>query len=101
VPANQPKFAGDKPPEVEVSVSVSRTKFDRALRRCASEFGDGDGRTLDFDSRRSACEARSTRRAAATPSWQRAPASALRRDGQNAVIVRARRRETGGQEGTG
>jgi len=49
VQPNQPKFAGDKPPEVEVSVSVSRTKFDKGGCDVRVEFGDGEGRTLDFD----------------------------------------------------
>ena len=45
----QPKFTGDKPPEVEVTVSVSRTKFDKAGCDARVEFGDGEGRTLDFE----------------------------------------------------
>ena len=49
VQPNQPKFTGDKPPEVEVTVSVSRTKFDKAGCDARVEFGDGEGRTLDFD----------------------------------------------------
>jgi hypothetical protein len=49
VQPNQPKFTGDKPPEVEVSVSVSRTKFDKAGCDARVDFGDGEGRTLDFD----------------------------------------------------
>jgi len=49
VQPNPPKFTGDKPPEVEVSVSVSRTKFDKGGCDARVEFGDGEGRTLDFD----------------------------------------------------
>jgi len=49
VEPNQPKFAGDKPPEVEVTVSVARTKFDKGGCDARVEFGDGEGRTLDFD----------------------------------------------------
>ncbi len=45
----QPKFTGDKPPEVEVTVSVSRSKFDKAGCDARVEFGDGEGRTLDFE----------------------------------------------------
>jgi len=56
VQPNQPKFTGEKPPEVEVSVSVTRTKFDKGGCDARLEFGDGEGRTLDFDvaSKRSA-----------------------------------------------
>ena len=49
VQPNQPKFTGDKPPEVEVSVSVTRTKFDKGGCDARLEFGDGEGRLLDFD----------------------------------------------------
>jgi len=49
VQPSQPKFTGDKPPEVEVSVSVTRTKFDKGGCDARVEFGDGEGRTLDFD----------------------------------------------------
>ena len=49
VEPRQPKFTGDKPPEVEVSVNVSRTKFDKGGCDARVEFGDGEGRTLDFD----------------------------------------------------
>ena len=49
VDPSQPKFAGDKPPEVEVSVNVSRTKFDKGGCDARVDFGDGEGRTLDFD----------------------------------------------------
>jgi hypothetical protein len=46
---SQPKFTGDKPPDVEVSVAVSRTKFDKGGCDARLDFGDGEGRTLDFD----------------------------------------------------
>jgi hypothetical protein len=49
VDPSQPKFSGDKPPEVEVSVNVSRTKFDKGGCDARVEFGDGEGRTLDFE----------------------------------------------------
>ena len=49
VQPNPPKFTGDKPPEVEVSVSVSRTRFDKGGCDARVDFGDGEGRTLDFD----------------------------------------------------
>jgi len=49
VQPSQPKFTGDKPPEVEVSVSVWRTKFDKGGCDARVDFGDGEGRTLDFD----------------------------------------------------
>jgi len=49
VDPSQPKFTGDKPPDVEVTVSVSRTKFDKGGCDARVEFGDGEGRTLDFD----------------------------------------------------
>jgi hypothetical protein len=49
VDPSQPKFTGDKPPEVEVSVNVSRTKFDKGGCDARVDFGDGEGRTLDFD----------------------------------------------------
>ena len=48
VQPSQPKFTDGKPPEVEVSVSVSRTRFDSGNCDARVEFGDGEGRTLDF-----------------------------------------------------
>jgi len=48
VQPGQPKFSGDKPPEVEVAVSVLRTKFDKGGCDARLEFGDGESRTLDF-----------------------------------------------------
>jgi hypothetical protein len=42
------KFDGGKAPEVEVSVSVNRSRFDKAGCDVRVEFGDGEGRTLDF-----------------------------------------------------
>jgi len=48
VQPNQPKFTGGKAPEVEVSVSISRSRFDSGNCDARVEFGDGEGRTLDF-----------------------------------------------------
>ena len=48
VKPNPAAFAGGKPPEVEVSVSVSRTRFGSEVCDARVEFGDGEGRTLDF-----------------------------------------------------
>ncbi len=48
VKPNPAVFAGGKPPEVEVSVSVSRTRFGSEACDARVEFGDGEGRTLDF-----------------------------------------------------
>ena len=42
------KFEGGKAPEVEVSVSVNRSRFDKAGCDVRLDFGDGEGRTLDF-----------------------------------------------------
>ncbi len=41
-------FAGGKPPEVEVAVSVSRPRFGSGNCDARLDFGDGEGRTLDF-----------------------------------------------------
>ena len=48
VKPNPAQFSGGKPPEVEIAVSVSRTKFDNGGCDARLEFGDGEGRTLDF-----------------------------------------------------
>ena len=48
VQPNQPKFTGGKAPEVEVSVSISRSRFDSGNCDARVDFGDGEGRTLDF-----------------------------------------------------
>jgi hypothetical protein len=48
VQPNQPKFAAGKAPEVEVSVSISRGRFDTGNCDARLDFGDGEGRTLDF-----------------------------------------------------
>jgi hypothetical protein len=45
---NQPKLAGGKTPEVEVAVSVNRGRFDKGNCDVRLDFGDGEGRTLDF-----------------------------------------------------
>ena len=48
VKPNPAQFSGDKPPEVEITVSVSRTKFDKGGCDARLDFGDGEGRTVDF-----------------------------------------------------
>jgi len=48
VQPNQPKFTDGKPPEVEVGVSISRGRFDTGNCDARVDFGDGEGRTLEF-----------------------------------------------------
>jgi hypothetical protein len=48
VKPNPAQFSGDKPPEVEIAVSITRTKFDKGGCDARLEFGDGQGRNLDF-----------------------------------------------------
>ena len=48
VQPSQPKFTGGKPPEVDVSVSISRGRFDSGNCDVRVDFGDGEGRNLDF-----------------------------------------------------
>ncbi len=48
VKPNPAAFAGGKAPEVEVSVTVSRGRFDSGNCDARVEFGDGEGRTVDF-----------------------------------------------------
>jgi len=45
---SQPKFAGGKAPEVELAISISRTRFDSGNCDARVDFGDGEGRTVDF-----------------------------------------------------
>jgi topoisomerase IA-like protein len=45
---NPARFAGSQAPEVEVAVAVSRGKFDSKGCTARVEFGDGQGRALDF-----------------------------------------------------
>lgn len=45
---NQPKLVGGKTPEVEVAVSINRGRFDKGNCDVRVDFGDGEGRTLDF-----------------------------------------------------
>jgi hypothetical protein len=45
---NPAQFAGDKAPQVEIAISVGRGKFDKGSCDARLEFGDGQGRTLDF-----------------------------------------------------
>jgi hypothetical protein len=48
VQPNPAQFAGGKAPEVEVAVSISRSRFDTGNCDARVEFGDGEGRTLEF-----------------------------------------------------
>lgn len=48
VKPNPARFSGEQAPQVEISVSISRTKFDRGGCDARLDFGDGQGRTLDF-----------------------------------------------------
>jgi hypothetical protein len=48
VQPNPAQFAGGKAPEVEVAVSISRRRFDTGNCDARVEFGDGEGRTLEF-----------------------------------------------------
>jgi hypothetical protein len=43
---NPAAFSGGKPPEVEMSISVTRTAIGSCDARV--DFGDGEGRTIDF-----------------------------------------------------
>jgi hypothetical protein len=45
---NPAQFAGDKAPEVEIAVSIARTRFDTGNCDARLDFGDGQGRSLDF-----------------------------------------------------
>ena len=45
---NPAQFSGGKAPEVEVAVSISRTRFDSGGCDARVDFGDGEGRDLDF-----------------------------------------------------
>jgi hypothetical protein len=45
---NPAQFAGGKAPEVEIAVSISRSRFDKGTCDARLEFGDGQGRNLDF-----------------------------------------------------
>ena len=48
VKPNQAQASSAKPAEVEVSVSISRTRFDTGSCDARLEFGDGEGRNLEF-----------------------------------------------------
>ena len=48
VKPNPAQFSGDKAPEVQIAVSVSRTKFDKGGCDARLDFGDGEGRNIDF-----------------------------------------------------
>lgn len=49
VDPKQPQIAADKPADVEVTVSVIRSKFDKGGCDARVDFGDGEGRTIDFE----------------------------------------------------
>jgi hypothetical protein len=42
------QFSRGKPPEVEVGVAIARGKFDTGGCGARIDFGDGEGRNLDF-----------------------------------------------------
>src|SRR4051812_17924286 len=42
------QFSGDKAPEVEIAVSIGRSRFDTGNCDARVDFGDGQGRNLDF-----------------------------------------------------
>ena len=48
VKPNQAQASSAKPAEVEVSVSISRTRFDTGNCDARVDFGDGEGRNLEF-----------------------------------------------------
>ena len=48
VKPNPAEFSGDNAPEVQIAGSVSRTKFDKAGCDARLDFGDGEGRNIDF-----------------------------------------------------
>jgi hypothetical protein len=48
VKPNQAQASSAKPTEVEVSISISRTRFDTGSCDARVDFGDGEGRSLDF-----------------------------------------------------
>jgi hypothetical protein len=48
VKPNQAQASSAKPAEVEVSVSISRTRFDNGSCDARVDFGDGEGRSLEF-----------------------------------------------------
>jgi len=48
VKPSQAQASSAKPAEVEVSVSISRTRFDTGSCDARVDFGDGEGRNVDF-----------------------------------------------------
>ena len=48
VKPNPAQFSGGKAPEVEIGVSISRTRFDTGGCDARVDFGDGEGRNIDF-----------------------------------------------------
>ena len=45
---NPAQFSGGKPPEVQVQIAVSRSRFDSGACDVRVQFGDGDARAVDF-----------------------------------------------------
>jgi hypothetical protein len=48
VKPNPAQISGDKAPQVEIAISISRTKFDKGGCDARVDFGDGQGRNVDF-----------------------------------------------------
>ena len=48
VKPNPAQFSGERPPEVEVSISLHRGKFDSGSCDARVDFGDGAVRSVDF-----------------------------------------------------
>jgi len=48
VKPNPAPFAGGKAPEVEIALLISRTRFDTGNCDARLDFGDGQGRNVDF-----------------------------------------------------
>jgi hypothetical protein len=45
---NPAQFSGGKAPEVEIAVTITRTRFDTGSCDARVDFGDGQGRSVDF-----------------------------------------------------
>ena len=48
VKPNPARFAAGKAPEVEIAVSISRSRFDTGSCDARVDFGDGQGRIIEF-----------------------------------------------------
>jgi hypothetical protein len=48
VSPNPAPFSGGKPPEVQVQIAVSRSRFDSGACDMRVQFGDGEARNVDF-----------------------------------------------------